>query len=208
MDKGKTTKILSGGAYIGKDGKRHEWRKIHGYKPKKITDDNWMEYGMPADEETNESKNMNKKLIRLTESDLHRIVKESVDNLLNEIGDTPKGQYALGRLAYRKGEERPRMGQNVGKMRKDSGNDIFKYADKAAHKNGMYGHEYRNGYDYQDDIDNWDNYSKQEKVTAIISRIMQIRGFNKLVDRNVSIDDMTDEELLDWLKGEQSLYER
>ena len=32
----------------------------------------------------NESKNMNKKLIRLTESDLHRIVKESVDKILME----------------------------------------------------------------------------------------------------------------------------
>lgn len=32
----------------------------------------------------NESKNMNKKLIRLTESDLHRIVKESVNKILNE----------------------------------------------------------------------------------------------------------------------------
>ena len=44
---------------------------------------------------------MNKKLIRLTESDLHRIVKESVNRVLNEIGDTPKGQYMLGRLQGR-----------------------------------------------------------------------------------------------------------
>ena len=49
--------------------------------------------------------NMNKKLIRLTESDLHRIVKESVNKVLNEIGDTPKGQYMLGRVAGR-GRER------------------------------------------------------------------------------------------------------
>lgn len=33
----------------------------------------------------NESKNMNKKLIRLTENDLHRIVKESVNRVINEI---------------------------------------------------------------------------------------------------------------------------
>lgn len=32
-----------------------------------------------------ESKNMNKKLIRLTESDLHRIVKESVNSILMDI---------------------------------------------------------------------------------------------------------------------------
>ena len=43
-----------------------------------------------------------KKLIRLTEGDLHRIVKESVKRALNEIGDTERGQYALGALAKRK----------------------------------------------------------------------------------------------------------
>ena len=42
---------------------------------------------------------MNKKLIRLTEQDLHRIVKESVDKILNEIGNTPEYQNKLGRLA-------------------------------------------------------------------------------------------------------------
>lgn len=47
-------------------------------------------------------RNMNKKLIRLTESDLHKIVKESVNRVLNEIGDTERGQYALGSLAKRK----------------------------------------------------------------------------------------------------------
>ena len=38
---------------------------------------------------TNENKqytNMNKKLIRLTEQDLHRIVKESANRVLNEVG--------------------------------------------------------------------------------------------------------------------------
>jgi hypothetical protein len=38
----------------------------------------------------NESKNINKKLIRLTESDLHKIVKESVNRILNEINLTNK----------------------------------------------------------------------------------------------------------------------
>jgi hypothetical protein len=35
----------------------------------------------------NESRNMNKKIIRLTESDLHRIVKESVQRILAENGE-------------------------------------------------------------------------------------------------------------------------
>ena len=44
---------------------------------------------------------MNKKLIRLTESDLHRIVRESVNKVLNEIGDTNRGQYLMGRAEAR-----------------------------------------------------------------------------------------------------------
>ena len=40
--------------------------------------------------------------VRLTESDLHSIVKESVKKVLNEVGNTTKGQYMLGRLAARK----------------------------------------------------------------------------------------------------------
>ena len=36
---------------------------------------------------------MNKKLVRLTESDIHRIVKETVNNVLNEIGNSPKNLY-------------------------------------------------------------------------------------------------------------------
>jgi hypothetical protein len=57
---------------------------------------------------SNESKKnikMNKQIIRLTESDLHRLIKESVKNYLNEIGDTPRGNFALnavrGRAAAR-----------------------------------------------------------------------------------------------------------
>ena len=40
--------------------------------------------------------------IRLTESDLHRIVKESVNRVLNEVGETDKGQNLLGQLNMRK----------------------------------------------------------------------------------------------------------
>jgi hypothetical protein len=48
---------------------------------------------------------MSKKVIRLTESDLHRIIENSVKKYINEIGDTPKGNFALnavrGRAAAR-----------------------------------------------------------------------------------------------------------
>ena len=66
------------------------------------------------------NRNMNKKLIRLTESDLHRIVRESVNKVLNEIGDTNRGQYHLGRAAMRR--------FNMGDY--DKAGEIGRYAEK------------------------------------------------------------------------------
>ena len=43
---------------------------------------------------------MNKKLIRLTESDLHRIVKESVNRILNESNDTKIVEGNFGTITY------------------------------------------------------------------------------------------------------------
>lgn len=42
---------------------------------------------------------MKQNRIRLTESQLHKVIKESVNRILNEIGGTPKGQESLGALA-------------------------------------------------------------------------------------------------------------
>lgn len=64
-----------------------------------------------------------KKLIRLTESDLHRIVNRSVRKCINEIGDTPRGQYALGKLTSKY------ENQNA-----DKSNSIFDYSDDAYNK--------------------------------------------------------------------------
>ena len=53
---------------------------------------------------------MTKKVIRLTETDLHRIIKESVNKILKEeYGNSHRSQYMLGRLANRQSErgERP-----------------------------------------------------------------------------------------------------
>ena len=42
-----------------------------------------------------------KKTIKLTEIELKSFIKESVNKVLNEIGDTPKGQKKLGALSMR-----------------------------------------------------------------------------------------------------------
>ena len=54
---------------------------------------------------------MKKNVIRITESELKQIVAESVKKVLNEIGDTPKGQFALGAVRGR-ASARPRYQNN------------------------------------------------------------------------------------------------
>lgn len=44
---------------------------------------------------------MTKKLVRLTEGDLHRIIKESVNNVLNEISNDLRYNYIKGRANQR-----------------------------------------------------------------------------------------------------------
>lgn len=59
-----------------------------------------------------------KKVIRLTESDLYNMVREAI----NEIGDTPKGQYALGAVSGR-------ATANLHNIYGDIKNDGYDYTD-------------------------------------------------------------------------------
>ena len=65
---------------------------------------------------------MNKKLIRLSESDLHKIVKESVNNTLNEISPMVGGSDAR-RNIHLSGEYR-RTVQNLVRTLEDSLNKL------------------------------------------------------------------------------------
>lgn len=79
--------------------------------------------------------------IKLSESEFMAVIKESVRQLVNEIGDTPKGQFMQGRLAARKmadyaqtkGEKRG-MGYLGGDEWNDSTDNIPAYANKQAGK--------------------------------------------------------------------------
>ena len=75
---------------------------------------------------------MNKKLIKLTEIDLHRIVKESAQKILNEIGDTPRGQFALGAVAARAGH---RMFNSKSDRERDYWNNVENHAAEIGHNN-------------------------------------------------------------------------
>jgi hypothetical protein len=79
---------------------------------------------------------MSKNIIRLTESELHDIVMETVQDILKEYGETPEGQRKLGSLCARK------------TLRNVETNDIHNYAAKSRENNGgkaIY-NDYADGY--------------------------------------------------------------
>ena len=84
-----------------------------------------------------------KRTIRLTEADLHNMISEAVKTALNEIGDTPDGQFALGQVAGR------------AKFRGDK--EMYKRADDEArsHYSGDYKSTYRTGLDNQFDYETY-----------------------------------------------------
>lgn len=83
---------------------------------------------------------MNKNRIKLTESQLHEIIKESVKNILNEYGTMPHSQYLLGRLRQKKlynhqDEDEAYIAQYAADQRKKSNYDLKKLRD--AHQQGF-----------------------------------------------------------------------
>ena len=72
-----------------------------------------------------------KKKIKLTEAQLHKVLTESVKKILNEIGDTPKGQYMLGRLAGRYTNDRNAATNKFDWHRAEEGeSDVRNFASK------------------------------------------------------------------------------
>ena len=104
--------------------------------------------GIGENKDINCSRNMNKKLIRLTESDLHRIVRESVNKILNEIGDTHLGSYQLGRVYAR--------------ARRNGKDDVAKRASNGVKHFPAFlrGHNDQNY--HMDAVANWPKYAEGE----------------------------------------------
>ena len=72
-----------------------------------------------------------KKKIKLTEAQLHKVLTESVKKILKEIGDTPKGQYMLGRLAGRYTNDRNAATNKFDWHRSEEGeNNVRNFASK------------------------------------------------------------------------------
>ena len=123
---------------------------------------------------------MNKKLIRLTEQDLHNIVKESVNKVLTELDWTTYSNYQKGRMAqanqarqngdYEKENmyrQKAVQGGNAASnaMRQKHGFDSIDDFNQTAHRarNGMTlpqnNPKYQNYMNYQQDAQNY--YSQQ-----------------------------------------------
>ena len=80
-----------------------------------------------------------KKLVRLTEGDLNKIVKESVKRVMNEAGNTKSGQYILGRLKNRQSNGGGKFARGI------NYNDAGDYAYKA--NGNSYSDDYQQGYE-------------------------------------------------------------
>lgn len=96
-----------------------------------------------------ESKNMNKAIFRMTESELYGLIRESVKKVLKEYGETPSGQRNLGALHARKVLRNNDLSMDTYKYAERSrGGD--KYNNVGDNMNPMY-KDYAKGYvDYLD----------------------------------------------------------
>lgn len=106
--------------------------------------------------------NMNKKLIKLTEADLHRIIRESVDKILNEYGNSNTGQYMLGALAAKKRMQ----GNEKGQTDDESGfNDVSNYAKQQRGDSKMKANSFYNGFHSSKDNRGY-GYNQMKKLNG------------------------------------------
>ena len=124
-----------------------------------------------------------KKLVRLTESDLHKIVNESIKKIMiNELGNTPNGQQMLGRdsgRAYSRGDY-------------DYGDEVMNYAENAADSIPYDDHTY-DDHDFQADFDygHRSQYAYEEmmgdkdflyKMASVYDAYMNNDGYEAMLD--------------------------
>ena len=124
------------------------------YDDSRSLDDNieWLYNEILQSPPTDDTMDENKKRIR-------KIVSEALRKRLNEIGDTNRGQYMLGRLAGRK------YANNYNTNGYDESGKIAKYAQQqkqyksgynpytSGYDNGFEGNDGKEGYDYYKEMD-------------------------------------------------------
>lgn len=91
-----------------------------------------------------------KNIVRLNENQLHNIIKKCINEALNEIGDTKRGQFMLGRLSSKKNR-----GDDIDRR---IGYNAYK---TAAPNGGVPSDEFQSGEAFQNSIDNSTNLNKK-----------------------------------------------
>lgn len=111
---------------------------------------------------------MSKNVVKINEETLRKIIAESVKKALNEIGDTPKGQYAIGALAGRKfakgGDYRAKAYKHRDALAKFNGShddQVADFLDSLADDNLNQAKDiYQRGRD--ESFDNFSNYKDED----------------------------------------------
>ena len=116
-----------------------------------------------------------KRTIRLKESELRRMISESVRRVLNEVGDTKRGQYMLGRLKNRQSNGGGKFFRGI------NYNDAGDYAYKAN------GNSYSN--DYQEGYEDEEKYGRNADSTWDIGKYGNIK-FNYDVRQMEDMDNL------------------
>lgn len=121
----------------------------------------------------NDQYKIDENTVKLSESQLRSMIAESVKGILNEIGDTPAGQWMLGRLAGRQRnrelgiDRKSEWSRSSGKI-KNTTTDAEKYASDNGYGGSpdsftafWKGHNSEN-YDWYDDTDQYGEYDSRQ----------------------------------------------
>lgn len=146
------------------------------------------------------------KRIRLTESDLHRMIKESVKSVINEIGDTRRGQWMLGRLAARNNDYKIKNGDNGNHFSDDYISNYAKTANDGYFSDDFYegGDDFNNiGQNYQNNEFNYNNY-KQNKFKYDVKQMQDDDDMSKVFINFIENNDQLLQMIVDYESGNQT----
>ena len=95
---------------------------------------------------------MKKNIVRLSENRLRQIISESVNEVLNEIGDTEKGCYALSAVQGRAMKRSHNAKKNGDEKEYWKQRGVFDDADDAIVKGKREGRKKNNSWSYDSDM--------------------------------------------------------
>lgn len=111
----------------------------------------------------------NKEIVKISESQLRNLIAESVKGVLNEIGDTPAGQWMLGRLAGRqRNREHPEEISSYTMPVRKQGNITKTTIDANTYGDNDYDSAFQRGRDlenskWRDNYPDYDQYHADER---------------------------------------------